>query len=104
VAEVGAQRVIAALPLYGYRWPPSGPATAITFGDAQRSTAVAGIPLLRDTITQSLHAANAGNWELWVSDAGLLRAVIREVTAQGVDRIALWRLGQEDPGIWQVLR
>lgn len=104
VAEVGSKHIVAALPLYGYRWPPSGPATAITFAEAQRNSATANTPLTRDTITQTLHAASAGAWELWVSDAGLLGALIREVRAQGVDRIALWRLGQEDPAIWQVLR
>jgi peptidoglycan-N-acetylglucosamine deacetylase len=103
VAEVGSKHIVAALPLYGYRWPPAGPATAITFAEAQRNTAAANTPLTRDTITQTLHAS-AGAWELWVSDAGLLGALVREVNAQDVDRIALWRLGQEDPAIWQVLR
>jgi peptidoglycan-N-acetylglucosamine deacetylase len=103
VAEVGPEHIIAALPLYGYRWPPTGPATAITFAEAQRNTSSSGTPLVRDTVTQTLHAANVGAWELWVSDAGLLGALVREVTARGVTRIALWRLGQEDPAIWQAL-
>jgi spore germination protein YaaH len=104
VAEVGSDHIVAALPLYGYRWPPTGAATAITFAEAQRNTGTANVALARDTITQTLHAASAGAWELWVADAGLLSALIREVSAQNVDRIALWRLGQEDPAIWQVLR
>jgi spore germination protein YaaH len=104
VGEVGSDRIVAALPLYGYRWPLTGPATAITFAEAQRNTGMANVPLARDTITQTLHAASAGAWELWVADAGLLNALIREVTAQGVDRVALWRLGQEDPAIWRELR
>lgn len=104
VAEVGNKHIVAALPLYGYRWPPSGAATAITFAEAQRNSATANTPLTRDTVTQTLHAASAGAWELWVSDAVLLSALVREVRAQGVDRIALWRLGQEDPGIWQAIR
>ena len=103
VAEVGSKHIVAALPLYGYRWPPSGPATAITFAEAQRNSASANAPLTRDTVTQTLHAASAGAWELWVTDAVLLGSLVREVNAQGVDRIALWRLGQEDPAIWQVL-
>ena len=103
VGEVGARRIVAALPLYGYRWPPSGAATAITFGEAQRNIASAGVSLARDSITQTLHGASTGAWELWVSDAGLMAALLREVRAQGVDRVALWRLGQEDPAVWSVL-
>jgi spore germination protein YaaH len=38
-----------------------------------------------------------------VSDAGLIDVLMREVRAQGVGTIALWRLGQEDPAVWGVL-
>lgn len=103
VAEVGPRNIIAALPLYGYRWPPSGAATAITFAEAQRNITAADVSLTRDSVTQTLFAASPGGWELWVSDAGLLAALLREVRAQGVDHIALWRLGQEDPDVWNVL-
>jgi spore germination protein YaaH len=103
VAEVGAQHVIAALPLYGYRWPTSGPAAALTFADAQRDAAAANVQLQRDASTSTLRATSAGAWDLWVSDAGLIDVLMREVRAQGVGTIALWRLGQEDPAVWGVL-
>ena len=103
VAEVGAEHVVAALPLYGYRWPASGPAAALTFADAQRDAAAAGAELRRDSSTATLRATSAGAWDLWVSDAGLIEALIREVRAQNVGTIALWRLGQEDPAIWGIL-
>jgi peptidoglycan-N-acetylglucosamine deacetylase len=100
VAEVGASRVIAALPLYGYQWPVDRPAAAVTFLEARRNAAAAGQELIRDPATATLRAARAGEWELWVTDAGLLRALLLEVQALGVRSVALWRLGQEDPAIW----
>ncbi|HEY2376838.1 MAG TPA: hypothetical protein VGH98_12745 [Gemmatimonadaceae bacterium] len=103
VAEVGAQHVVAALPLYGYRWPATGHAAAVTFADAQRDAATANVQLQRDAATATLHATSPGAWDMWVSDAGLITALIREVQAQGVETIALWRLGQEDPAVWSVL-
>jgi spore germination protein YaaH len=103
VGEVGAERVVAALPLYGYRWPTTGPAAALTFADAQRDAAAAGLQLQRDSATSTMRATSAGAWDLWVSDAGLITALIREVRAQGVNTIALWRLGQEDPAVWSAL-
>jgi spore germination protein YaaH len=103
VGEVGAQHVVAALPLYGYRWPTSGPAAALTFGDAQRDAAAANVTLQRDPATSTMRATSPGVWDLWVSDAGLIEALIREVRAQGVNTIALWRLGQEDPGVWAII-
>ena len=103
VAEVGADHIVAALPLYGYRWPTTGPAAALTFADAQRDAASAGVQLQRDTASSTLRATSPGAWDLWISDAGLVQALIREVRAEGVNTIALWRLGQEDPAVWSVL-
>lgn len=103
VAEVGAGRIVAALPVYGYQWRATQPATPLSFDDARRATAQASVALIRDPASQSLHAVQPGDWELWQSDAGLLRALLAEVTSLGVTKIALWRLGLEDPNVWSVL-
>jgi spore germination protein YaaH len=103
VGEVGASHVVAALPLYGYRWPTTGPAAALTFADAQRDAAAAGVQLQRDPATSTMRATSPGVWDLWVSDAGLVETLIGVVREQGVNTIALWRIGQEDPGLWSVL-
>ncbi len=103
VAEVGASHIVAALPLYGYRWPTTGPAAALTFAAAQRDAAAAGVQLRRDSATSTLRATSPGAWDLWISDAGLVSALMREVRAEGVNTIALWRLGQEDPSVWSVI-
>jgi spore germination protein YaaH len=104
VAEVGASRIIAALPVYGYQWRTAmRPATPLSFDDARRAAAQASVGLIRDPSSQSLHAIQPGDWELWQSDAELLRALRDEVASLGVTKIALWRLGLEDPGVWRVL-
>jgi len=38
VAEVGPNKVVAALPLYGYRWPLNRPATDISYDEARRES------------------------------------------------------------------
>lgn len=103
VAEVGASRIVAALPVYGYQWRTTQPATPLSFDDARRAATQAGVELLRDPASRSLHAIQPGGWELWQSDAELLRALRDEVASLGVTKIALWRLGLEDPGVWSVL-
>lgn len=103
VADVGADRLVAALPLYGYRWGPNLPADALSFGAAQRTAADAGVGISRDPVSHSLHATLPGQWNLWMSDAELLRTLRAEVTTLGVTHLALWRLGQEDPAIWSVV-
>jgi spore germination protein YaaH len=102
VAERGANRLVAALPLYGYLWRPNTVAATIGYDDARRLATEAGTALARDPATATLHATRPGadGWELWVSDAELVAALERVTTDLGVRRIALWRLGLEDPATW----
>ena len=102
VAESGASRIVAALPLYGYQWRATGEATTLGYDDARRLAAEAGVALDRDPATSTLHAARSGadGWELWVSDAVLIGQLQAEVLALGVRRLAFWRLGLEDPSFW----
>jgi spore germination protein YaaH len=104
IAEVGASHIVAALPLYGYRWPTTGPAAALSFDNALRDAAAANVTLQRDSSTATLRATSAGAWDMWISDAGLIDTLVRVVRARGVHTVALWRLGQEDPAVWDVVR
>ena len=103
VQESGANRLVAGLPFYGYQWRLDAPTVTVSYDDARRLAAEAGVTLGRDSVTQSLHAVRAGaqGWELWVTDAALLDALRREVEALGVHRLAYWRLGLEDPTVWK---
>jgi len=103
VADVGADRLIAALPLYGYLWRGTQAGEPLSFADARRAVVEANVDLARDPSSNSLHAVQPNVWELWVTDAELLRVLVDQVTALGVRRIALWRLGQEDPAVWRIL-
>jgi spore germination protein YaaH len=103
VADVGASRLIAALPVYGYLWRPNQPARPVGFQEAIRLALEANVELARDPSSLSLHAIQPGSWELWMADSQLLAALRAEVEAIGVMRIALWRLGLEDPAVWSAL-
>ena len=104
VAEVGASHVVAALPTYGYKWPAKGGAASdVGYSDAKRAAAQAGVTLERDPRTSTLHTAKKEEWEIWVTDAELLATLAKEVNAKGVRRIALWRIGTEDPDTWRAL-
>jgi spore germination protein len=100
VAEIGAARIIAALPLYGYRWRKTADTEVISFDDAHRLTSMTNTPLIRDHASATLHAASPEGWELWVSDHVLLETLVRDARQLGVRTFALWRLGLEDPSVW----
>ncbi|HEV8209793.1 MAG TPA: hypothetical protein VGP77_06710, partial [Vicinamibacterales bacterium] len=76
----------------------------LSFPDGRRAAAQANVDLARDPSSSSLHAIQPSVWELWMTDAELLRALVDQVTDLGVTRIALWRLGQEDPDVWRLLK
>jgi len=100
VGEVGPSRLVAALPVYGYRWPVAGAADVIGYRDAEQLAGTAGVQLAREPSTLELHAARTNEWELWIGDAESLRGLRAEVERSGVRRVALWRLGLEDPQVW----
>jgi spore germination protein YaaH len=104
IAEAGSPtRIVAALPAYGYRWWPGGkrPTDHISYREAQQIVAKARVPLVRDPVTRTLRAVRPGEWELWVADADLMRALVSDARMAGVRRFAVWRMGQEDSAVWR---
>ena len=104
VREVGGSRVVAGLPLYGYRWSRAGAGATVTHAEAVEAATAAGVALSRDSATATLRAMLPGSGEIWVTDAELLRRLMAVVSAAGVERVALWHLGQEDRSVWPLLR
>ena len=105
IAEVGAGRIVAALPTYGYQWSAKGGAAAevVSLTDARRIASQSNVRLERDAATNTMRAVNPGVWEIWVTDSQLLATLVRQAEDAGVRRIALWRIGQEDPTLWRTL-
>lgn len=103
VAEVGAARIIAGFPLYGYRWRRSAETEVISYDDARRLTTMTNTALTRDNASATLHALSPEGWEIWVSDRVLIETLIRDARQLGVTSFALWRLGLEDPGLWSFI-
>ncbi|MEO8578875.1 MAG: hypothetical protein ABI469_01420 [Gemmatimonadales bacterium] len=103
VAEVGAARIVAAFPLYGYRWRRNAEPEVVSYEDARRLTSMSNVPLARDHASATLHALSPEGWEIWVSDRVLLETLVRESRQLGVSTFALWRLGLEDPAVWEFI-
>jgi spore germination protein YaaH len=100
VREVGAARLVAGLPTYGYLWKQPAPATVLSYADAQQRAARLGTPLARDSTSATLRMLHPDSGEAWVADAELTRKLVAASESLGVRRFALWRLGLEDGAIW----
>jgi spore germination protein YaaH len=101
LAGVDRNRIVAGLPTYAYRWPRGRPGEQISYDEAQRFASRGGVTLARDRATETLHATERNGDRLWVTDAALLRQLVGVARSLGVDRVSLWRLGQEDSAIWR---
>lgn len=95
-AEAGSNRIVAAIPVDGYRWIRYGDASRISFAEASRLLERTGSRIERDPVTHTLHA-QVDNAEIWVSDNELVSILVRDARRMGVNRFVLWRLGGEDP-------
>jgi spore germination protein YaaH len=104
VAEAGGpERIVAGLPLYGYRWKRGAATEIVSFADAQRIAAQTRTPLRRDAASFTLRAQRSPDWDLWVTDIELLRRLVADVRRTGVRRISFWRMGQEEQAVWEAL-
>ena len=103
VSEVGASRVVAGLPLYGYYWAKGKPGVGVSYATALRNAQRDAIALSRDSASRTMRGTNSTS-AIWLTDAALLDELIQGAEKLGVTRFAFWRLGQEDPGIWGLLQ
>jgi len=100
-AEVGSSRIVAEIPLFGYRWDRNGTARRITFAEARAEAVAGAVTLARDPASRSLHASSAiGGWEIWVPDRETVETLIAAARRLGVRRFALNGVSGADPDIW----
>jgi peptidoglycan-N-acetylglucosamine deacetylase len=101
VTEVGASRVIAGLPLYGYHWVKGKPGVGVSYATGMRNAQRDSVVMSRDSASRTMRGtASNGSSAIWLTDAALLDELMQDAEKLGVTRFAFWRLGQEDPAVW----
>jgi cellulose synthase/poly-beta-1,6-N-acetylglucosamine synthase-like glycosyltransferase/peptidoglycan/xylan/chitin deacetylase (PgdA/CDA1 family) len=103
--EVPADRIILGLAGYGYDWSP-GKVEPISFPEALKRARQPDAIRWDGTNREPwfTYAAPEGAVHtVWFSDAASLQPLVREAQAAQVAGTALWRLGAEDVGLWDLL-
>lgn len=95
------------IPVYGYDWPETGgiPRT-LSYGQAIALAKRTGADVRYDPTAQELtfrYVENGVRHIVWFEDAKSFAAKLGLARRLGLPGIGVWRLGLEDPAVWDVL-
>jgi len=103
-AQVPASKLAVGLASYGYDWPAGGVARPLSVSEAKTLAAKVGATPSRSAPGAEPHfsyTARGVRHQVWFIDAQASRAQVDLAQSLGVDTLALWRLGSEDPDLWR---
>ncbi|HEX6971380.1 MAG TPA: glycosyl hydrolase family 18 protein, partial [Limnochordia bacterium] len=99
---VPPSKIYLGLPAYGYDWAPDGTATALTYHDARRLSMRHQVKIEWDETAEVPFFRYQGH-EVWFEDRYSASHKLALVKEYGLGGVSVWRLGQEDPGLWTAI-
>jgi len=103
IGAMPPDRLVVGLASYGYDWPAGRPARPLSVSVARGLAQQMGAAVIRATPESQPHftyAAKGVQHQVWFVDGQSNRAEADTARALGVKNLALWRLGTEDPALW----
>ncbi|MBI2865232.1 MAG: hypothetical protein HYX94_11785 [Chloroflexi bacterium] len=109
VSQIAANKLLVGTAWYGYDWNKSAgpPARALRYSDVLDIYRQVGVPVSYSDRDQSAYFAyvqSGQTHEVWFEDVRSFRAKLTFVDKYGLAGAGGWRLGQEDPGVWELFR
>ncbi|WP_394137663.1 polysaccharide deacetylase family protein [Cytobacillus oceanisediminis] len=106
--DIPSEKLIAGLGTYGYDWEENSrkPAANMTFGDIMNLGSESGLKINWSTEAGNpylRYMQNGKKHTVWFLDAATFYNQMSLAIDSGSRGIALWRLGSEDPSIWNFL-
>lgn len=105
--QLPPEKVVLGLPTYGYDWPDGRPGRDLAWSDADALADSRGVGARWDEESASpwfAYTDDAGTAHtVWYEDARSLGAKLDVARGHGLDEVVLWKIGGEDPAIWEVL-
>lgn len=98
--NLGASRLGAEFPLYGYIWNRDGSARPITFREASDLVIRESSTFRRDPPSGFLTATGRDGWTIWVPDARTVRILIDTALERGARVVALAGITGADPAVF----
>jgi spore germination protein YaaH len=102
---IGREKLIMGLPFYGRVWIEPNPAKAYTYPQIEALLNENGIrEIRRDGGIPNFEYETPVTVRGFYEDPGSLAARLEMYRGMDVRAVGFWRLGQEDPGVWEALR
>jgi spore germination protein YaaH len=106
LSKIQSSRVLQGIPFYGYDWGSTGDREYRTHFEVLALARAHGSPVERDPIDKHLtlrYSEQAVAHEVWIPDGITVEQLAEVGRRVGVGGYAIWRLGGEDPGVWDVI-
>lgn len=103
--SIPKERIVIGIPFYGYDWT-GNKGNGVTFTEAVDLAITAHARLIfseRDGEYTYSYESTDGKHEVWFQGALSTQMRISASIDLGIDRIAAWSVGQEDPRTWEVI-
>ncbi|WP_226036115.1 polysaccharide deacetylase family protein [Aquibacillus saliphilus] len=109
LSKLPKEKLIVAIANYGYdwQWESQEPGEPVSFDDVTRLAEKANLDIQWDDMSQTPYLKYMENnklHEIWFMDSATFYNQLKISMDAGAKGIALWRLGAEDPSIWDVLK
>ena len=100
------EKIVAGIPFYGYDWPEGGRGRGVTYAMAIRianeSKAYVHFDSEKGEAYFTYYKDNIKHY-VWFQIAKSTELRVKAALSKGIDKVAAWRIGQEDPLTWNVI-
>jgi len=101
-SRVEREKILLGLAFYGYVWARRGGGIPISMSRAVSRAADAKVPVLWDD-RNLVPYYRSGSRTVYFEDARSLQLKLALATRERLAGVAMWRLGLEDPGLWEMM-
>ncbi|MGE5620395.1 MAG: glycosyl hydrolase family 18 protein [Sphingomonadaceae bacterium] len=107
-SQIPAEKLLLGIPLYGYDWDTTSgpPARALRYPETLALAQQYGATIRLDPTQQSstfTYSQDGHTHEVWFEDRASLAPKLALVAQHRLAGVAAWRLGHEDPQVWQAI-